>query len=224
MFQVEGGDAGLADVEEADMASSEDEEDSSDMDVGECERKRYEFIDDLTDLEKQFAILREQLYRERLTQIETKLTEVRAGRAQEYLQPLEELQLNMKNRMEVGAVLRELRLSNIQCKFEAEQMATEQNFQSEKELLWDYIKADLEDKIRKLEEDKNNVDFSTGLWEQTSSSLKSSRRKKADPLDPDRRKKPVTVTGPYIVYMLRESDIIDDWTLIKKSLQQQRVK
>ena len=82
----------------------------------------------------------------------------------------------------------------------------------------------MEDKIRKLEEDKNNVDFSTGLWEQTSSSLKSSRRKKADPLDPDRRKKPVTVTGPYIVYMLREPDIIDDWTLIKKSLQQQRVK
>ena len=38
----------------------------------------------------------------------------------------------MKNRMEVGAVLRELRLSNIQCKFEAEQMATEQNFQVQK--------------------------------------------------------------------------------------------
>ena len=30
------------------------------MDVAECERKRFEFIDDLTDLEKQFAILREQ--------------------------------------------------------------------------------------------------------------------------------------------------------------------
>ena len=55
------------------------------------------------------------------------------------------------------------------------------------------------------------------------SSLKS-RRKKADPLDPDRRKKPVTVSGPYIVYMLREADIIDDWTLIKKSLQHQRTK
>jgi len=35
----------------------------------------------------------------------------------------------MKNRLEVGTVLRELRLSNIQCKFEAEQLATEQNFQ-----------------------------------------------------------------------------------------------
>ena len=30
------------------------------MDVNECEKKRFEFIDDLTDLEKQFAILREQ--------------------------------------------------------------------------------------------------------------------------------------------------------------------
>lgn len=56
------------------------------------------------------------------------------------------------------------------------------------------------------------------------SSLKASRRKKLDSFDSDRRKKPVTVSGPYIVYMLREADIIDDWTLIKKSLQQQRVK
>ena len=31
-----------------------------DMDATECEKKRLEYIDDLTDLEKQFAILREQ--------------------------------------------------------------------------------------------------------------------------------------------------------------------
>ena len=48
---------------------------------------------------------------------------------QEYLQPLEELQVNMQNRMEVGGVLRDLRLANIQCKFESEELATEQNFQ-----------------------------------------------------------------------------------------------
>ena len=34
-------------------------------------------------------------------------------------------------------------------------------FQSEKDLLWDSIKADLEEKIHILEEDKNNVD---SLW------------------------------------------------------------
>ena len=64
-----------------------------------------------------------------MTQIESKLAEVKAGRAPEYLQPLEELQINMKNRMEVSTVLRELRLANINCKFEAEQLATQQNFE-----------------------------------------------------------------------------------------------
>lgn len=65
------------------------------------------------------------------------------------------------------------------------------------------------------------MDFSSGLWEMNSG--KSSRRRKADPLDPDRRKKPVTVTGPYIVYMLYDSEIIDDWTQIKKSLTQRKI-
>lgn len=206
-----------------DEDEEEEEEDSSDMDVDECDKKRYEYIDDLTDLERQFAILREQLYRERITQIEAKLTEVRSGKASEYLQPLEELQVNMKNRMEVGAILRELRLQNIKCKYDAEQMANEQNFKSEKELLWDSIKADLQEKIHILEEDKNNVDFSTGLWEQTRGHQSTKRKTlPTDPMDPDCRKKPVTVTGPYIVYLLRDTDIMDDWTLIKKSLAQRR--
>ena len=69
------------------------------------------------------------LYRERITQIESKLSEVRAGQAPEYLQPLEELQFNMKSRMEVGAVLRDLRLQNIKCKYDAEELAAQQNFE-----------------------------------------------------------------------------------------------
>ena len=105
--------------------------------------------------------------------------------------------------------------------------------QSEKELLWDSIKADLEEKIHILEEDKNNVD---SLWEPSfvfggkagggvgGRGGSGTGRRKADPIDPDRRKKPVTVSGPYIAYMLHEADIIDDWTIIKKALAQRRNK
>jgi breast cancer metastasis-suppressor 1-like protein len=91
--------------------------------------------------------------------------------------------------------------------------------------LRDSIRADLEEKIHILEEDKTNVDFTTGLWELNSSSNKSAsaRRRKADPMDPDRRKKPVSVTGPYVVYMLHENEILDDWTHIKKSLTQRKI-
>ena len=134
--------------EEDEDEEEEEEEDSSDMDVEvgvsdkfqkdkyvtylsfqECEKKRAQYIEDLTELENQFSVLREQLYRERSTQISAKLEEVKAGRATEYLQPLEELQINMKNRLEVGSTLLEFRLSNIECKYEAEKLAARQNFE-----------------------------------------------------------------------------------------------
>lgn len=86
--------------------------------------------------------------------------------------------------------------------------------------MWDSLKAELEEKIHALEEDKHNVDFNSGLWEQSGRS--SSKRRKADPMDPDRRKKPVTVSGPFIIYMLDEGDIVDDWTAIKKALSQRK--
>ena len=87
--------------------------------------------------------------------------------------------------------------------------------QSEQGLLIDSIRADLEEKIHILEEDKHNVDFSSSVWELHSG---KSRRRKPDPMDPDRRKKPVTVSGPFLVYMLREEAILEDWQIIKKSL------
>lgn len=212
---TKGNKSGQSSGDESSDEGASGSEDSSDMDATECEKKRHDYIDDLNDLERQFAILNEQLYRERMTQIESKLGEVKEGQGQEYLLPLEELQENMRVQLEVSEILSRMRQTNIQCKFEAEEIATRQNYESEKELIWDSIKEDLEEKIRRLEEDKNNVDFSTGLWEQTA---RKAKRRKIDPGDPDRRRKPVTVTGPYIVYMLQEADIIEDWTLIKKSL------
>ena len=90
----------------------------------------------------------------------------RLSRHRYHIQPLDELQENLRVQLDVGLVLRRLRQENIECKYDAEQLAANQNYLSEKSLAYDTIKADLEDKIRRLEEDKHNVDFSTGLWEQ----------------------------------------------------------
>merc|ERR1712130_181348 len=106
-----------SDEEESSEEEGSGSEDSSDMDVEECEKKRFEFLGDLTELESQFAILREQLYRERLTQIETKQEEVKTGLATEYIQPLDELQENLRVQLDVGLVLRRLRQENIECDY-----------------------------------------------------------------------------------------------------------
>ncbi|XP_077522642.1 breast cancer metastasis-suppressor 1-like protein isoform X2 [Amblyomma americanum] len=215
--------------EDSDSSSGSEEDDSSEMDEEDCERRRSECIDDMADLERQFMHLKEQLYLERANQIEAKLEEVKMGRAPEYLQPLEDLQDNMRIRIEVAGILREMKLKNIKRKYDAEEIAAFQNFESERALLRDSIRCELEEKIRRLEEDRNSIDitsvfslFVSDFWSEQVTHKKS-RRSKTDPMA-DRRKKPVSVTGPYIVYMLQESEILEDWTAIRKALKTARQK
>lgn len=127
------------------------------MDEEECERRRVECIDSLADMERQFNVLREQcvifyldadaglfsdygyitnavfsycrLYHERITQVDSKLGEVKLGRAHEYLQPLEQLQENLRVRTEVAGILRNYRMTNVRNKFQAEETAALQNYQ-----------------------------------------------------------------------------------------------
>lgn len=82
-------------------------------------------------------------------------------------------------------------------------------FQSEKLLAKDMIHEELMDKIRRLEEDRHNVDISWADWgtNARTSKVRGPGRKKA-----------VTVSGPYIVYMLADEEIIDDWKIIRKAL------
>lgn len=46
-----------------------DSDDSSEMDEGECESRRTQLLQHVQDLEGQFSLLREQLYRERMAQV-----------------------------------------------------------------------------------------------------------------------------------------------------------
>lgn len=120
-------------TDEATRDSSEgedeaDSDDSSEMDEAECELRRTECIEILADLERQSNVIREQLYQEKVTQVENQLSEVKSGRSSEYLIPLQALQENMSIRTEVAGILREMRLTNIKNKFDAEKQAALQNY------------------------------------------------------------------------------------------------
>lgn len=190
--------------------SSEDEadsDDSSEMDEGECEMRRTQLLQHVQDLEDQFGQLREQLYRERIAQVDLQLTEIKAGRSPEYLNKLQELQDNMHSRIHVAGILKQLRLENIENKYRAEEQAALQNFENEKILAWDYYHDELEERIKHLEEDRHNVEIN---WSEGGEYGFRSRSRS--------RRKAVTVSGPYIVYMLKPQDIMEDWTLIRKAL------
>ncbi|XP_007473313.1 breast cancer metastasis-suppressor 1-like protein isoform X3 [Monodelphis domestica] len=183
------------------------------MDDEDCERRRMECLDEMSNLEKQFTDLKDQLYKERLSQVDAKLQEVIAGKAPEYLEPLATLQENMQIRTKVAGIYRELCLESVKNKYECEIQASRQHCESEKLLLYDTVQSELEEKIRRLEEDRHSIDITSELWNDEL----QSRKKRKDPFSPD-KKKPVVVSGPYIVYMLQDLDILEDWTTIRKAM------
>lgn len=94
--------------------------------------------------------------------------------------------------------------------------------------LKEQLKQDLEEKLRRLEEDRNSID--SELWGE--SPMKKKRRYNTNIVDcgplgrdqlnlPDRRRKPVSVSGPYVVYMLKDQDIMDDYNFIRKATRSQ---
>uniref|UniRef100_A0A8C5DQS0 Breast cancer metastasis-suppressor 1-like protein-A n=1 Tax=Gouania willdenowi TaxID=441366 RepID=A0A8C5DQS0_GOUWI len=134
----------------------------SEMDEEDCERRRMECLDEMSNLEKQFNDLRDQLYRERLSQVNSKLSEVEAGRASEYLEPLAVLLENMQVRTKVAGIYRELCLDSVKNKYDCEIQAASQHWESEKLLLLDTVQSELEEKIRRLEEDRHSIDITSG--------------------------------------------------------------
>ncbi|XP_055520744.1 breast cancer metastasis-suppressor 1 homolog isoform X2 [Leucoraja erinacea] len=185
-------------------ASEEEGEDSSEMDDEDCERRRTECLDEMSDLEKQFTDLKEQLYQERLSQVEAKLDEVIAGKATEYLEPLAVLQTNMKIRSEVAGVYKDLCLEVIRNRYECELQGARQHLENE-----------LLERIQRLEEDKQSIDITSEWWNEEARGKRN--KKKCDILKPEKKKKAASVSGPYIVYMLRDIDILEDWAAIKKA-------
>ncbi|XP_014861583.1 PREDICTED: breast cancer metastasis-suppressor 1 homolog [Poecilia mexicana] len=205
-----------SDIEKSEEVEEEEEEEeeSSEMDDEDCERRRGECLDEMMDLEKQFQELKEKLFRERLNQVKVKLDEVLTGKAGEYREPLAALQNSMQIRTQVAGVYRELCLQVIKHKHDCEVQGAKQHLESERSLLFDAMKAELLEKIRRLEEDRQNIDL-TSEW---SDEMRGKKCKRKNLLGrSDRKKKVSLVSGPFIVYMLRDIDILEDWTAIKKA-------
>ncbi|XP_067328498.1 breast cancer metastasis-suppressor 1 isoform X1 [Anolis sagrei] len=219
-MEVEGDSAAEMNGEEESEADhsasqSESEEESSEMDEEDCERRRLECLEEMLDLEKQFSQLKEVLFKERLNQAKAKLEDVMSGKAAEYLDPLGVLQNHMQIRIEVAGIYRGFCLEVIHHRHQCEAQGAQQHLESEKLLLFDSLQERLLERIQRLEVDRHSVGLNSEWWDNKLRPKHSS--KDWDPLRPGKRKKPPLVSGPYIVYMLRDIDIMEDWTAIKKA-------
>lgn len=214
--EEEEGDSGEKDDSEEELSEFSESEESDSLDEGEAEDRRQRYVLDMSDLEKQFIELKEKLYKERLTQIEDQLHKVNQMEAKEYTGPLKQLEEECKIRNEVACYLRQYKTVNLENQFRCELQSAEQHFTNEESNLTGSLIAEYEEKLRKVEEERHTAEMYSDLW--FDDSFRSRKKRKAMELFvPDKRKKPVTVTGPCIIYMLNEMDILEDWAAIRRA-------
>ncbi|XP_056657274.1 breast cancer metastasis-suppressor 1 [Monodelphis domestica] len=196
-------------------SQTESDGESSEMDDEDCERRRVECLDEMSDLEKQFSELKEKLFKERLSQVRLRLEEVGAERAPEYTEPLGGLQRSLKIRIQVAGIYKGFCLDVIRNKYECELQGARQHLESERLLLYDALQGELQERIQRLEEDRQSVDINSEWWDDKLHPKGNS--KSWESLQTGKRKKAPLVSGPYIVYMLEDVDILEDWAAIKKA-------
>jgi len=178
------------------------------------------YVCDMSDLEKQFSDLKEQLYKEQISQIEAQLKEVNSNDSKENTGPLKRIEEEWETRSEVAWHLKRYRTVNLENKLQCELQAAEQHFKNQEQQLYDSFANDFEEKLKKVEEERHTAEMYSGntidLW--CEDSFRSKRKRKGMEMHvPEKRKKPVTVTGPYVIYMLNEMDILEDWAAIRKA-------
>jgi breast cancer metastasis-suppressor 1-like protein len=131
------------------------------------------------------------------------MKDISEEQADEYLQPLRELEESRQRRVQTSELQYSCKLQNIQNKHDEEVLSARQDCQELIQVTKQRMMDSLQEKIRRLHEEKV-------VAELTKENGSRKRKKASEFLLPEKRKKPVTVNGPCVIYMLRDMDIMED--------------
>ncbi|CAI8020562.1 Breast cancer metastasis-suppressor 1-like protein-A [Geodia barretti] len=179
-----------------DEDSSNSDCDSSlcEHDEVESERRKVDCLDDMQFLEQQFSDLKELLFHEKVREIDERMKHISEEGAHEYLQPLKELEEARQRRTQTAELQCSCKLQNIQNKYDEEVASAEQNFQELIQVTKRKMVATIQEKIRRLHEEKIVAEF-------TKENGSRKRKRNSEFLLPDKRKKPVTVNDIQPVFI-----------------------
>jgi breast cancer metastasis-suppressor 1-like protein len=112
-----------------DEDSSNSDGDSSLYDEVEAERRKVDCLDDMQFLEQQFSDLKELLFHEKVREIDERMKHISEEQAEEYLQPLRELEDSCYRRTQTAELQYNCKLQNIQNKYDEEVWSAEKDCQ-----------------------------------------------------------------------------------------------
>ncbi|CAF1013218.1 unnamed protein product [Didymodactylos carnosus] len=200
---------------------------------------RYEIMYEISNVEKQFEQLKNLLYDDSVSLIDRKLQLVQDEQAPEYEHELRKLYDEMQIRSEIAKQRRNIELQALENSSTSELLSLQQTLENDKYILKSGMKEDIERKINELETLKsktrlcihilqemfpqeinikkhlNSVDGNT---KETTMTAITKKRRGGGAGGNTSSTTTIQSNGQAVFYQLSDIDILEDWSVIKKSL------
>ncbi|XP_003738790.1 breast cancer metastasis-suppressor 1-like protein [Galendromus occidentalis] len=206
--------------ETAEVSSQTDDGNSSD-ETEDLDEKFEHKSRRLIEIREEFERLNDvanQLINQQLEQLNRKIQDVRSGEDEEYRALEASLREQHQEKLETACVRLNLRRESVEKQFEALVRANDLQMAEAKararvELLSEIYKKLSETIANRFSEQLSEVH----LFEQISKYVKRFLNDPIDRFEPRSRKKPLTVSFPYIVYNLQDQEVEEDLTEIQQA-------
>jgi hypothetical protein len=215
-----GDDEGEEDDEEEEEEGYEEEDENF---IGEgdedTERRRREAVQFMGRIEKEFDQLKDRLYVEKLASLNKDIEQLMDGTLPDFNEQLHALERRRKERLKTIESFYEYQLLCLKLRQECEAQQTEQDYVNDRDSLHERMLAALQERKRKLEEEKMNMDISSmELTAEDRTQTRKLRRRGMEPLLDAKAVKKKIISGPQFVQQLLDSEILEDLYIIRKSL------
>ncbi|KAK4511932.1 uncharacterized protein ATC70_003931 [Mucor velutinosus] len=182
-------------------------------------KRRKEMTGIMEDLNKDFLKKREKLHVEKLQAINQELKSAHQDTHPSYLDGLKDLEAMRRKTINDGVLFRKYQNEVTDNQFQLEIYQAEEEYTAEIQDIREKLFASLDEKRRKLKEEKDNCDLAYDVILESQSRLHKRNLRKREKEHPENKSsKKKQLTGPALVFKLKDDDILSDIQAMRNGL------
>ncbi|KAI9358099.1 Sds3-like-domain-containing protein [Pilaira anomala] len=182
-------------------------------------KRQKEMTSKMEKLNLDFLEKKEGLYSEKLVSINTELKEAHLDTHYQYIEGLRNLEEMRQKMIGDGVLFREYQNQVTDKQFQLEIYQAEEEYTAETQEIREKLFTILEEKRRKLKEDKDNCDLAYDVVLESQSRLHKRNLRRRGPENSDNKtNKRKQMNGPALIFRLKDEDIHSDMQAMRSGL------
>ncbi|KAJ3075067.1 hypothetical protein BCR33DRAFT_715095 [Rhizoclosmatium globosum] len=186
------------------------------------EKRHREFLDRIDLIGRDFSEAKERIYFEKLAAFKQELRDVQDGTHQEFAERVALLEFERNAAIKKAELFRNYQLECAMAMYQAEKEAYDQEYLAEKQGLREKILQQLEERRKKLKEDRENFDVSNEVSSesQKTTTRKTTRAQAAKMTDEKKegrgKSKGKASNGPTLPIQVKDHEMYEDLAMMRR--------